>query len=151
MNSDFDYMQLALKEAQAAYSINEVPVGVIVVDSKDLIICKTHNVRERNSSIFGHAELDAIDFISKKNKSWRLCDYTFYVTLEPCIMCMAALISARIKRLVFGAYDSKGGAISLGYNFSKDHRLNHSFPIVGGLIEDDCGALLRDFFKSKRK
>jgi len=144
-------MQLAHIEAKSAYLINEVPVGVVVTDSKNAIICKTHNVREKNSSIFGHAELDAIDFISKKNKSWRLCDYTFYVTLEPCIMCMSALISARIKRLVFGAYDSKGGAISLGYNFSKDQRLNHSFPITGGLLEEDCGNLLRDFFKSKRK
>ncbi|OFZ26167.1 MAG: hypothetical protein A2381_08605 [Bdellovibrionales bacterium RIFOXYB1_FULL_37_110] len=151
MNSDYYYMQLALKEAQVAYSINEVPVGVVVVDSKNLILCKTHNVREKKTSIFGHAEIDAINFISKKNNSWRLSDCTFYVTLEPCIMCMISLIQARIKGLVFGAYDPKGGAISLGYNFCKDQRLNHSFSVIGGLLEEESANLLKDFFKSRRK
>jgi tRNA(adenine34) deaminase len=148
---DYQYMKLAVLQANKAYQIGEVPVGIIVADPSNLIVFQGHNLKENDRSIFGHAEMSAIEQLSKKDQAWRLCDYTFYVTLEPCIMCMASLIQARIKRLVFGAYDPKGGAISLGYNFCNDKRLNHSFQITGGLLEEECAHLLKDFFRSKRK
>lgn len=151
MNKDIHFMKLALQEAKKASVENEVPVGVILVDLSENIVSKNHNIKEISKNVFGHAELLAIKSISEKIRDWRLNNYIMYVTLEPCIMCMASLVHSRIKKVVFGAYDPKGGAISLGYNYHKDNRLNHNFPVVGGLLQEESSILLKEFFKNKRR
>ena len=143
-------MAKALKEAQKAGKIDEVPVGAIIVDSAGKVIASAFNRKEQSFDPCGHAEILAIRKATKKLQNWRLVDCTLYVTLEPCIMCLAAMVHARIKTLVFGAYDPKGGALSLNYNLSTDQRLNHRFEVVGGVSQEECSRILSDFFQQKR-
>lgn len=143
-------MRIALDEAEAAYRLAEVPVGAVIVDGKGEVISKAHNLKESVHNPCGHAELLAIQAAAQKIQGWRLEDCTLYVTLEPCPMCMAALVQARIKQVVFGAYDSKGGALSLGYALHRDTRLNHQFSMIGGVLHYDCSRLLSQFFKERR-
>ncbi len=144
------FMESALKEARLADWNNEVPVGaVIVLDGK--IISTGRNQKERDYNPCGHAEIEAITLAAKNLKSWRLLDCSLIVTLEPCPMCLAACVQARIKKLYFGAYDPKGGAISLGYHFFNDKKLNHQFAVFGGIKSFECGKILSDFFKRKRE
>ncbi len=143
-------MDSALEEARLAYSNKEVPVGAIVVDSRGTIISKAFNQKESQSNPCSHAEILSLQYAGQKLKNWRLTDCTMYVTLEPCPMCMNALVHARIKELVFGAYDPKGGALSLGYNFQRDERLNHHFSIIGGVRHYESSKLLSDFFRKRR-
>lgn len=143
-------MDEALKEADQAYREDEVPIGAVIVDSNGTILSRAHNVKEKAHNPCGHAEILAITEAAKKISNWRLIDCSIYVTLEPCPMCMAALIQARIKNLYFGAYDPKGGAISLNYNYHKDKRLNHSFNVVGGLRHFECSQIVSNFFREKR-
>lgn len=146
----FWFMDLALEEAQKAYAKDEVPVGAVLVDSEGKILSKSHNLKEKNNDPCGHAEILALTSAGKELGNWRLKGATLFVTLEPCPMCMMALIHARINKLVFGAYDSKGGAISLGYQFQKDSRLNHSFSVVGGMRHFQASNILSRFFREKR-
>lgn len=149
--TDIDYlMGLALEEADKAYKIDEVPIGAIICDSSGKIISQAHNIKETNNNPCGHAEILAIQEASKKLNSWRLEDCTLIVTLEPCVMCMGALWQSRIKKLIFGAYDQKGGAISLGYKVYDDSRLNHRFPVMGGVCHFECSRVLSRFFREKR-
>lgn len=143
-------MDEALKEAHKAYREDEVPIGAIVVDSTGAIISRAHNQKEKVHNPCGHAEILAITEACKKINNWRLLNCSLYVTLEPCPMCLGALVQARISRLYFGAYDTKGGALSLNYNLHKDQKLNHSFPVLGGLRHFECSKLLSTFFKEKR-
>jgi tRNA(adenine34) deaminase len=143
-------MDEALIEAEKAYRLDEVPVGAVVVDKDGAILSRAHNLKEKNHNPCGHAEILAITEASKKINNWRLVDCTIYVTLEPCPMCLSALVQARIGTLIYGAYDPKGGALSLNYNFYKDQKLNHSFPVIGGLKHFECSKLLSDFFREKR-
>lgn len=143
-------MDEALKEADQAYKENEVPIGAVVVDSKGTIISRAHNIKEKGHNPCGHAEILAITEAAKKMSNWRLLDCSIYVTLEPCPMCLAALVQSRIKNLYFGAYDPKGGAISLKYNLHKDKRLNHNFNVVGGLRHFECSQIVSNFFREKR-
>lgn len=139
----------ALKEAQKAYAILEVPVGcVIVKDGK--IIARGHNVRERDQSITGHAELVAIKKASKKLGTWRLEDCDIYVTLEPCPMCAGAIIQSRIRSLYFGAYDLKTGACGSVVNLF-ENAFNHKVNVYGGVLEDKCSIIIKEFFKELRK
>lgn len=144
-------MTVALEEAYSAWSLGEVPIGAVIIDSNGKFLAKSHNIKESAHNPCGHAEILAIIDAGKKLKNWRLTGATVYVTLEPCPMCMSALLQARIKTLVFGAYDKKGGAISLGYNFAKDSRLNHTFNIVGGIKHFECSKILSNFFHEKRQ
>lgn len=143
-------MKQALELAQRSEALGEVPIGALVVDENGKIIAKTTNLREKNLTVLGHAELVALHRACKKKKSWRLTDCTLYVTLEPCFMCAGALVQSRIKRVVFGAYDPKGGALGTLANLNADMRLNHQFDVTGGVRAHECGQLLKDFFKKKR-
>lgn len=143
-------MDEALIEADKAYKENEVPIGAVITDELGNIISRSHNRKEKAHNPCGHAEIIAITEAAKKLSNWRLLNCSIYVTLEPCPMCLSALVQARISKLYFGAYDPKGGALSLNYNFYKDQKLNHSFPVLGGLRHFECSKLLSTFFKEKR-
>lgn len=143
-------MDEALIEANKAYREDEVPIGAIVVDAGGIILARAHNIKEKNVNPCGHAEILAIVEAAKKIANWRLLNCSLYVTLEPCPMCLSAILQARIKTLYFGAYDSKGGSLSLNYNFYKDPKFNHSFGVAGGLRHFECSRLLSQFFREKR-
>lgn len=144
------HMHAALEMAERAYKIDEVPVGAILVNEFGETISIAHNEKENNYNPTGHAEILAIQKAALKLQSWRLTKCTLFVTLEPCPMCLAAMVQARIGRCVFGAYDKKGGAISLGYALHQDSRLNHQFSVTGGIQHWTCSQLLSRYFKEKR-
>ena len=147
---DLKYMALALKEAQIAYKNDEVPVGAVIVkDGK--VLAKAYNKREKTFDPTSHAEINAIRKACKKIGSWRLVDATIYVTVEPCSMCAGAILWARINRVVYGAKDLKGGALGTTFNLYEVKGLNHYPQITGGVMEEECSILIKDFFKKKRK
>lgn len=143
-----DYLNKAYDEALKAYKIDEVPVGAIIVkDNK--IVAKAYNKKEKDNNVFGHAELIAIKKASKKLNSWRLNGCEMYVTLEPCSMCMSALIHSRIDKIYYGAIDRKGGAVEGAFNLQRCGRFNHY--VKTEYIEDQkCQEILKKYFKSKR-
>ncbi len=143
-------MGLALEQAELAYRAEEVPVGAVLVSPEGDVLSKQYNLKETHFNPTGHAEILSLTEASKKLQSWRLSQCTLYVTLEPCPMCLAAMVQARIERCVFGAYDPKGGALSLNYGLHQDKRLNHQFAIIGGLRHFECSRLLSQFFKERR-
>lgn len=147
--TDADFMQAALVEAKLAAAELEVPVGAVLVHAGK-IVATGRNRREKLQSPISHAEIHALEAGAKHFGSWRLLDCTLYVTLEPCPMCLAACQQARIGRVVYGAVDPKGGAISLGYCLHEDARINHRFA-VESRPEPECGGILTEFFRSKRK
>lgn len=151
MNIDKKYMTLALKEAAKAFLEDEVPVGCVIVDGNNKVIAKAHNQREAKSSVFSHAEYEAILKASRKRKDWQLYDCTIYVTLEPCIMCAGAILQSRFKRIVFGANDFKGGAFGSSINVMSANNLNVKPEIVKEVLEEECRTLLSSYFKGKRK
>lgn len=142
-------MSIALKEAEAAYNQNEVPVGAVIVKN-DVVIAKAHNQVEMLQDPTAHAEIIAIGAAANHLGTWRLTGCTLYVTLEPCPMCAGAIVLARLDRIVFGAYDPKMGACSTLYNVVQDERLNHRVEIIAGIMDDDAKLLLREFFEKKR-
>lgn len=143
------FMEIALQEAQKAFDKEEVPVGAIIVkDGK--IIAKAHNLKETKKNATAHAEILAIEKASKKLNSWRLIDCDMYVTLEPCTMCMGAIISARIKNLYIGALDEKTGACGSFVDLST-YKYNHIVNIFKGILKDKCEYILKDFFKNLRR
>ena len=142
-------MRLALREAEAAFTEDEVPVGaVLVVDGQ--VIASTRNNRETSFDPAGHAELMAIREGAQKLKKWRLSNATLYVTKEPCPMCAGAMVNARLGRLVYGCGDVKGGAVDNLYQLLSDSRLNHQVEVVSGVLEEDCAQLLKKFFGNRR-
>lgn len=143
-----DFMSEAIKQAKKAASIGEVPIGAVIVQNGK-IIARGYNKRETKKNALLHAEIDAINKACKKLGGWRLPDCEIYVTLEPCPMCMGAIISARIDRLYFGAYDEKSGAASSVCDLSQ--LLPHKVLTQGGVMEEECKAILTDFFKELRK
>lgn len=148
---DLDFMAKAITLAQAGERLGEVPIGALVVDENGIIIASATNLREKNNSVICHAEIIALHRACKKRKSWRLNGCTLYVTLEPCFMCAGALVQSRISKVVFGTADPKGGALGSLCNLASDIRLNHNFLVVGGVKAEECSALLKKFFKAKRK
>lgn len=144
------FMNAALKEAEKAALKDEVPVGAVAVCGGK-IIARAHNAKEKKNDATAHAEIEVLKKASSKLKNWYLDEVEIYVTLEPCAMCAGAMINSRIKALYFGAFDPKGGACGSLYNLIGDKRLNHSFPVTGGLEETRCAALLTEFFRNKRK
>ncbi len=147
---DLDFMRMALKLAAKSEALGEVPIGAIVVDKNGTVLATATNLREKNTSVLGHAEIIALHRACKKRKSWRLPDCTLYVTLEPCFMCAGALVQSRIGRVVFAAFDPKGGALGSLSNLSTDQRLNHNFLVKSGVLAEESSALLKNFFKAKR-
>jgi tRNA(adenine34) deaminase len=139
-------MRLALAEAQGAAQHGDVPVGAVLLDASDAIVAGAGNERERAQDPTAHAELLVLRRAAQTLGTWRLTDHTLVVTLEPCTMCAGALVLARVSRLVFGAYDPKAGAVASLWDVVRDPRLNHRVDVRGGVLEADCGALLRAFF-----
>lgn len=150
MENKKDYMLLALKEAQKAYDIEEVPIGAVIIkDNK--VISRAYNTRESKRQACNHAEILAIQKACKKIDAWRLENCDMYVTLEPCPMCAGAIINARIKNLYIGAMDSKGGAVGSQLNLLSDYQFNHSVNVYTKIHEQECSVLLKNFFKELRK
>lgn len=143
-------MKKALAQAQLAASKDEVPIGCVIV-YKDKILSRAYNQREKKQSSLAHAEILAIEKACKKLGSWRLEDCTLYVTLEPCPMCTGAIIQSRIPRVVFGAYDPKGGCMGSCTNLLEVKGFNHYPTIEGGILQEECASLLKVFFRQKRK
>ena len=142
-------MRLALNEARAAANHDDVPVGAVLLDPSGAIVAAAGNERELVQDATAHAELLTLRRAAETLGSWRLTDHTLVVTLEPCTMCAGALVLARVSRLVFGAYDAKAGAVASLWDVVRDPRLNHRVEVRGGVLEAECGALLRDFFTAR--
>ena len=149
--SDLDTlsMQAALSEAGLAASEGEVPVGAVVVIDGE-VIATGHNRSICDSDPSGHAEIVALRAAAASLGNYRLANATLYVTLEPCVMCVGAIVQARVSRVVFGAYDAKAGALGSAADLSGSKALNHRFEINGGLLAEECGALLKIFFQARR-
>jgi tRNA(adenine34) deaminase len=144
------FMKAALTEAAAAGAQDEVPVGAVLVSDSGEILASAHNQTIRNCDPSAHAEILALRQACRKLKNYRLLNTTLYVSIEPCVMCMGAIIHARVARLVFGATDPKWGAAGSLYHLGADRRLNHQVEIVASVLEDECRAVMQEFFKSKR-
>ena len=144
------FMREALKEAQKAYDQAEVPIGAVVVLNGE-IIGRGYNIREKEQDATLHAEIKAIRQANQHLGSWRLEDCELFVTLEPCPMCSGAMILARLKKVTFGAFDSKAGTAGTFMNLLQDERFNHQVEVEQGILEDECKALLQTFFKGLRE
>ncbi|MCM3398042.1 tRNA adenosine(34) deaminase TadA [Oceanobacillus profundus] len=148
--SDVKFMEAAIEEAQKALTLNEVPIGAVIVYN-DEIIARGYNLRESSQTTLSHAELIAIQEANEKIGSWRLEDCTLYVTLEPCPMCAGAIVQSRIKRVVYGATDPKAGCAGTLMNLLNEPRFNHQVELTAGVLQTECAALLTDFFRALRK
>ena len=149
LEQDQKFMQVALVEAEAAKALGEVPIGAVIV-FEDEIIGRGHNLRETSNDPTTHAEMVAIRQAAEKIDHWRLLETTLYVTLEPCVMCMGAIILARIPRLVYACRDPKAGAVGSIYDFAQDERFNHKVEVTEGVLGAECSQLLSGFFKELR-
>ena len=145
-----DFMKIALERAKESAEKGEVPVGAVLVDSNGDLLASAGNETIRDHDPVGHAEIRVLRMAAEKLGNYRLPGTTMFVTLEPCAMCAAAMVHARINSLVFGATDPKTGAVVSKYTIGSDGHLNHSFNVVAGVLEDECGQLLRDFFQKRR-
>ena len=143
------YMLEALKEAELAAQEDEVPIGCVVVKD-DKIISRAHNQRDKSHNPLGHAETLAIKKASEVLNDWQLVDCELYVTIEPCIMCAGAIIQSRIKKVVYGAPDLKGGAFGSSIDVMTANNINHHPEIISGVLEKECSEIIKDYFKSKR-
>ncbi|WP_043929622.1 tRNA adenosine(34) deaminase TadA [Bacillus sp. EB01] len=147
---DIFYMKEAIKEAEKAEALEEVPIGaILVVDDK--IIARAHNLRETCQKSTAHAELLAIEKACEKLDTWRLEKSTLYVTLEPCAMCAGAIVLSRVERVVYGAADPKGGCAGTLMNLLDESRFNHQCTVVPGVLEEECGSMLSSFFRMIRQ
>jgi len=144
------YMQFAIEQAKLAEKIGEVPVGAVLVQN-DQLIASAHNQPISNNDPTAHAEIQLLRVAGKKLNNYRLPNTTLYVTLEPCAMCLGAMIHARISKIVFGAFDEKTGVCGSCDDLSSSNCFNHSIKISGGILANDCKELLQQFFKRKRK
>lgn len=150
MDNYTKYMLEALKEAGLAKLEDEVPVGCVIVKD-DQIIARAHNQREVTNNPLGHAETLAIKKASEVLNDWQLVNCDLYVTIEPCIMCSGAIIQSRIRKVIYGAPDLKGGAFGSSINILDAQNINHRPEIVKGILEEECTKIIKDYFKSKRK
>ncbi len=149
MNIEEKFMKAALKEADKAETIDEVPIGCVIVKNGK-IIARGFNHRETDNDPTGHAEIIALRKASKKINDWQLVDCELYVTLEPCIMCSGAIIQSRIKKVCFGAYDFKGGAFGSSINVLEAKNINHKPEIIAGILQEECSSKITNYFKKKR-
>jgi len=149
-DKDIEWMRLALEQARKASAREEVPIGAVLV-RKDQVLAQAHNFREAWQDPTAHAEMVAIREAATQSGSWRLTGTTLYVTLEPCAMCIGAIILARIPRLVFGAMDPKAGSCGSIFDLPKERKLNHRVEVIGGVLERESQELLQTFFKNLRE
>lgn len=147
---DDDAMRRAIARARFAPATGDVPVGAVVVGPGGDLVGAGHNAREADGDPTAHAEVLALRAASQRLGRWRLDDCTLVVTLEPCLMCAGAIILARVPRVVFGAWDPKAGASGSQWDVLRDRRVNHRPEVVGGVLEEECGELLREFFAAQR-
>jgi len=147
---DRTFMREALYEAEKAAALGEVPIGAVVV-YQDEIIARAHNLRETTQNATTHAELLAIQQACAKIGSWRLEDMTLYVTLEPCPMCAGAILQSRLPRVVYGARDMKAGCVDSLYRLLNDARFNHECEVTEGILSEECGGILTQFFRNLRE
>ena len=145
-----EYMKEALKEARKAYRKGEVPVGAVIV-RRDEIIARGHNLRETGKSPLAHAEIIAIGKAAEKLGGWRLTESQIYVTIEPCVMCAGAILQARIDQVFIGAMDKKAGGAGSVYDLLGDGLLCHVPRVVKGVLEDECSAIMKEFFRELRR
>ena len=150
MNIDEQWMKIAIDEAHLAIDENEIPVGAVLVKDNKLI-ARAHNRPIINSDPTAHAEIEALRKAGKKLLNYRLPKTTLYVTLEPCAMCLGAMIHARIERVVFGASDPKSGVCGSTIDLSTESIFNHQISVSGGVLEHECKNILQSFFKLRRK
>ncbi len=150
MNRDQDYMKIALGLAQEAMTNGEIPVGAVVVVNGE-VVAYARNEKELRGDATAHAEMLALQRAAEKTGTWLLADATMYVTLEPCPMCAGAMIQARLGRLVFGAYDHKAGAAGSVMDILDHPALNHRVITKSGVLSEECGRILTEFFNNKRK
>ena len=143
-------MQAALTLAKVAADKGDVPVGAIVVNDSGQIVGTGQNLREQSNDPTDHAEIVAIRNAAQKIGSWRLDDLTLVVTLEPCVMCAGAILQSRLKRIVFGAFDEKAGAVGSMADVIRDPRALSKVEVVSRVLEDECAQVLKDFFNTKR-
>lgn len=149
--TDRAMMRRAIELARAAMAIDETPVGAVVYETATgHVLAEAHNRRESDADPCAHAELMAIRAAAAKVGDWRLNHCTLVVTLEPCVMCAGAIVNARVGRLIYGAADPKAGAVESLYRICEDARLNHRITPIGGIDAEECGELLREFFRRKR-
>lgn len=151
MLDDVAFMKEALKEAQAAFEASEVPIGAVLVDSAGAIVARAHNMRETWHDGTAHAEIIALQQAAKTLGRWRLAGLTLYVTIEPCPMCAGALVMSRVDRVVYGAPDAKAGACESLFNIVSHPALNHQLEMRAGVMEDECRALMKRFFRERRR
>ena len=150
MDKKIKYMNAAIKEAEKALLIDEVPIGCVLVKN-DKIIARGYNHRENKQMVFSHAEMEAIQKANKKLGNWRLVDCDIYVTVEPCIMCMGALIQSRVAHIYYGTQDLKGGAVESSINVLEAKNINHHPIVEGGILKEKCAEILSNYFQQKRK
>ena len=150
IDTDENYMEIALAEAKKAGQIGEVPIGAVLVAENGEVISAAHNQTIRLVDPTAHAEILALRESASKLSNYRLLNTSLYVTVEPCIMCMGAIVHARVKRIIYGANDPKWGAAGSLYNFSEDVRLNHRVEIIKGVRDEECRELIQAFFRAKR-
>jgi tRNA(adenine34) deaminase len=151
MENDIYYMDMALEEAKKAGQKGEVPIGSVVVAETGEVLSVAHNLTISLSDPTAHAEILALRKAAEILGNYRMPGLTLYATIEPCIMCMGAIVHARFSRLVFGAHDEKWGGAGSLYNLADDSRLNHGLEVVPGVRGDACRLLIQDFFKQRRK
>ena len=144
------FMKKALEQAEEAYNLKEVPIGAVIVKNGK-IVGSGYNRKEASLDTTNHAEIVAIREASKNLKSWRLTDCSMYVTVEPCPMCAGAIVNSRIKDLVIGTMDPKGGACGSLYNIVEDNNLNHLVNVRRGIMEEECSNIMKNFFKKLRE
>ncbi|MBY8914901.1 tRNA adenosine(34) deaminase TadA [Bacillus sp. YC2] len=149
MNDEY-YMREAIKEAKKAEEKGEVPIGAVLV-LHDEIVARAHNLRETEQRALAHAEMLAIDEACRKLGTWRLEEAVLYVTLEPCPMCAGAVVLSRVDKVVFGAFDPKGGCTGTLMNLLQEERFNHQAEVVSGVLEEECGEMLSAFFRKLRR
>lgn len=149
-DKDRKFMEQAIVEAKKAAALGEVPIGAVIV-YEDKIIGRAHNLRETSQNAVTHAELMAIQQACETIGSWRLEKTTLYVTLEPCPMCAGAILQSRVPRVVYGARDMKAGCVDSLYRLLNDARFNHECEVTEGILADQCGQLLTDFFRAIRE
>ena len=145
------FMKMAIDQAIVAGQMGEVPVGAVIVDADNQLIAQDHNRTISSCDPSAHAEINVLRAAARQIQNYRLLSTTLYVSIEPCAMCMGAIVHARVKAVVFGATDPKWGAAGSLYHLGQDPRLNHQVEIVKGICEDQCRFVIQEFFRNRRK